>query len=262
VGNVQRRNASTRAPAALTPPTTPDGYIGAGAEWLRAAIQERNGIVAGPATFDVRQPCRVSTASARLRLALLAAGAKSEDVSRDQLTITGTALVCGVVSSKPDSTGTRVMFLRGAFTRYLSRTPPPDLAVMFNFRSDFILGRMCAGTAIIYERGDLLMYECQPPDTSFGRDLLVSVGRSDITGSAAAAVPTVWNYIHQNGERIRVIQQADLFMGVAITSFAQFDKSGLTITNPSKTTPTRLPTSLSEWDRVRAHGLGVKGQAF
>jgi HK97 family phage prohead protease len=230
-------------------------YVSAGAEWVRALV-DNGGAVTGPATFSVRQPARVGTASPRMRIAMMGGNAKSKDVGSDQLTIKGTALPYGVLSA-PDPSGTRTLYKRGAFTRCLNRAPAPDLYALFNFQPDKVLGRVAAGTCIIYEFGDLLMFEAQVPDTTWAADLLVSVNRQDITGSAAACIPVTFHYEYKDGGRIKVVEQAELRC-VAVCSWPQFD-SGLTV-SATVSKPTRLPTALSRADRIRGHGLGIKGQ--
>jgi len=59
-----------------------------------------------------------------------------------------------------------------------------DTRVLFNHNPDKILGRTKSGTASIYKSDAGLGYEWDPPDTSYGRDLQVSLKRGDVDQSS------------------------------------------------------------------------------
>jgi HK97 family phage prohead protease len=60
----------------------------------------------------------------------------------------------------------------------------PDVRCLWNHNADHILGRTQSGTLKLSVDARGLAYECQPPDTQFANDLMVSMRRKDITGSS------------------------------------------------------------------------------
>lgn len=61
-----------------------------------------------------------------------------------------------------------------------------DVVCLFNHRDECILGRSTSGTLRLREDDDGLAYDDDLPDTGWGRDTRVSVGRKDITGCSFA----------------------------------------------------------------------------
>lgn len=66
----------------------------------------------------------------------------------------------------------------GAFTRALKSGP--DVRLLVNHNADLILGRTRAGTLRLSEDEKGLRIENDPPDTTLGRDTLISVRRGDM----------------------------------------------------------------------------------
>lgn len=68
---------------------------------------------------------------------------------------------------------------RGAFKNVLSRTP--DVRCLIDHEGGLlVLGRTTSGTLKLWEDETGLGYECTPPDTTAGRDILTLIGRGDI----------------------------------------------------------------------------------
>jgi len=59
-----------------------------------------------------------------------------------------------------------------------------DVRALFNHDPNMILGRTTAGTLSISSDENGLRYEIDPPNTTVGRDLMVSLQRGDITQSS------------------------------------------------------------------------------
>lgn len=62
----------------------------------------------------------------------------------------------------------------------------PDVRGLFNHDANLVLGRTTAGTMRLSVDARGLVYEIDPPDTQFARDLMTSMRRKDITGSSFA----------------------------------------------------------------------------
>jgi len=77
-----------------------------------------------------------------------------------------------------DLGGFREQISPGAFAEAIKRD---DIRALFNHDPNFVLGRRSAGTLKLWEDSQGLAIEISPPDTTFGRDLVVSLGRGDIT---------------------------------------------------------------------------------
>jgi HK97 family phage prohead protease len=87
----------------------------------------------------------------------------------------------------------RELIQPGAFSAAVARD---DVRAAFNHEPDLILGRTTAGTLRLHEDDKGLAYEIDPPDTSYARDLMVSVARGDVSQSSFMFEVTgeTWEY--------------------------------------------------------------------
>lgn len=72
---------------------------------------------------------------------------------------------------------------KGAFDKCIEKS---DVRALFNHDPNLILGRNKAGTVELRTDEHGLGYDINPPDTSYARDLLVSMKRGDINQSSFA----------------------------------------------------------------------------
>lgn len=70
----------------------------------------------------------------------------------------------------------------GAFTSSLERGD--DVRALFNHDANMILGRTRNGTLVLNQDDHGLRYAITPPDTSYARDLMVSLERGDVDQSS------------------------------------------------------------------------------
>jgi len=98
---------------------------------------------------------------------------RSED---DKPKIRGHAAIFNKLSE--DLFGFREMIMPGAFTEAMRKD---DVRALFNHDPNYILGRTKAGTLHLEEDDKGLAIEIDPPDTSYAKDLLVSIKRGDIS---------------------------------------------------------------------------------
>jgi hypothetical protein len=117
-----------------------------------------------------------------------------------------------------------VLFKNGAFTRGLRGNP--DIAVTHEGRAGRIIGRTKSGTARVWEDDAGLHVEAHPPEgVSWADDLLVSVGRGDISSASAACVVSA-RLEKRGSDDVLIVSQAQVLQ-IAVTSFSPFN-GGLT----------------------------------
>jgi HK97 family phage prohead protease len=101
----------------------------------------------------------------------------------------------------------------GAFAEAVTQD---DVRALFNHDPNFVIGRTASGTLSLREDETGLAYDVAPPDTQWARDLMVSVGRGDISQSSFAfGVPAggdEWTRPERSGELpLRTIRKATLY---------------------------------------------------
>jgi hypothetical protein len=96
----------------------------------------------------------------------------------------------------------------GAFREAITRD---DVKCLFNHNPDFVLGRNRAGTLRLSEDEVGLYFECDPPDTQWGRDLVVSMKRGDISQCSFGFIPTKQQWDETGKVPVRTIQACQLF---------------------------------------------------
>ena len=63
---------------------------------------------------------------------------------------------------------------------FASAIPVSDIRSLFNHDPNLILGRTASGTLSVYEDETGLAFECDPPDTTYSRNLQISMNRGDV----------------------------------------------------------------------------------
>lgn len=99
----------------------------------------------------------------------------------------------------------------GAFTEAVTQD---DVRALFNHDPNFVIGRTASGTLTLREDETGLAYDALPPDTQWARDLLVSVGRGDISQSSFgfAVESDDWTRPERSGDLpLRTIRKAKLY---------------------------------------------------
>ena len=95
-------------------------------------------------------------------------------------TITGHAAVFNQLSS--DLGGFREIIAENAFSDVLN----DDVRALVNHDPNLLLGRTTSGTLRLEQTDEGLQYSFDVPDTTYGRDLIISMERGDITQSSFA----------------------------------------------------------------------------
>jgi HK97 family phage prohead protease len=85
-----------------------------------------------------------------------------------------------------------------------------DVRCCSDHNVEHILGRRSAGTLEVVEDSTGLRFRCTPPDTSYARDIFVSIERRDIQGCSFGMRNVRDQWSRENGKLIRTIVSADL----------------------------------------------------
>ncbi len=122
--------------------------------------------------------------------------------------------------------GFRERVLPGAFTNTLKGKP--DVRGLIDHDSAKILGRTTAGTLALTEDDRGLYARIDPPDTSFAKDVLVSIRRGDVN-QMSFAFRTVTDQWHtEEGEEIRELVEVDLF-DVSVVAFPAYPDTSVSV---------------------------------
>jgi uncharacterized protein len=110
-----------------------------------------------------------------------------------------------------DLGGWREIIAPGAFRRTLRQSP--DVLSFFNHNASQVLGRTTSGTLTVSEDLEGLAYQVRPPDTTWARDLVVSMRRGDIRGSSFMfeVVKQSWGKSDVDGADIRAVHEVKLY---------------------------------------------------
>jgi HK97 family phage prohead protease len=138
----------------------------------------------------------------------------------------GRDLVVGhasVYDSRSNNLGGFYEFIeRGAFTEELINTS--DVRALINHDPNLILARNTSGTLKLTadERG--LKYEFEMPETSYGKDLAISMKRGDITQSSFAftVAEDDWS-TDDEGNNIRTIKKIDRLYDVSPVTYPAYN---------------------------------------
>lgn len=120
-----------------------------------------------------------------------------------RLVAAGVAIRYGAISK--DLGGFKERIMPGAATKTLKER---DVTMLHEHDRRMLLGRTSAGTLRITNTREEMAYEVDIPDTSYGRDLAVSLERRDVTGSSfgflAIGADTKWS-VEADGTTLRSV---------------------------------------------------------
>ncbi|SUT94576.1 prohead protease (GP4) [[Actinobacillus] rossii] len=124
-------------------------------------------------------------------------------------------------------------FSPNAFTETLKENK--DVRALFEHDFSKLLGRTSSGTLKLEQDKIGLRFELTPPDTSLGRDLLVSVARGDISGMSFGFLPLEETWDFEQEPALRQIQKAELFE-ITVTSIPAYPESSVELSKRSMMT--------------------------
>jgi HK97 family phage prohead protease len=85
-----------------------------------------------------------------------------------------------------------------------------DVVALYDHEQRSILGRMSAGTLRLAEDDKGLRFDIDVPDTTAGRDVLISVKRGDIRGASFAFTTREQRWSNESGGVLRELLDVDL----------------------------------------------------
>ena len=107
-----------------------------------------------------------------------------------------------------DFGGWRERIMPGAFARAVAEAQ--DVRHTKNHDKNLVLGRTKSGTTVLTDCADGLKFETCLPDTSYARDLAVSVERGDIDENSFAFFARKQKWVQENGIDVRELHDVDL----------------------------------------------------
>ncbi len=140
----------------------------------------------------------------------------------------GTPVVIGHASlydSRSENLGGFYEYIeRGAFTPDLIEKS--DVRALINHDQNLILGRSTSGTLRLEADEKGLRYEFSVPETSYGKDLLVSMKRGDINQSSFAFTVQEddWS-TDENGNNIRTIKKINKLYDVSPVTYPAYSEA-------------------------------------
>ncbi len=97
---------------------------------------------------------------------------------------------------------------KGAFNESIGKD---DIRALFNHDPNYVLGRNRAGTLELVEDDIGLRVKITPPDTSWAKDILTSIRRSDITQMSIGFIVEDDKRSTKDGMDVREIRKVQLF---------------------------------------------------
>lgn len=103
-----------------------------------------------------------------------------------------------------------------AFARSLSNGP--DVLALAQHDNTKVLGRRSAGTLSVEDDAYGIKVSIEPPNTTFGNDIVESVRRKDISGMSFGFISKDDEFLQENGQVVREVTDADLHEVSIVTS--------------------------------------------
>ena len=97
---------------------------------------------------------------------------------------------------------------RGAFTQSLEKD---DIRALFNHDPNYVLGRNKSGTLELLEDEKGLSVKIKPPDTTWARDLKISIERGDINQMSFGFSVEEDEWSSEEGTDVRELRKVKLF---------------------------------------------------
>ena len=104
-----------------------------------------------------------------------------------------------------------------------------DVRCLFNHEDSMVLGRTASNTLVLTRDASGLHFECDPPDTSYARDLAVSMDRGDIDQCSfsftVAPGGAEWSEDPITGGEIRTVKKISRLYDVSIVTYPAYPQT-------------------------------------
>ncbi|MDT0472778.1 HK97 family phage prohead protease [Streptomyces sp. DSM 41014] len=137
-----------------------------------------------------------------------------------------------------------------------------DIRALFNHDSNLILGRNVSGTLRLSEDTEGLHYEADMPDTTYARDLAVSMERGDVTQSSFGfrTIDDAWG-IDEDDFPLRTLRKISLFDVSPVTYPAYTDSSSGVNERALRSLASDRGLSVARLDSPEAIRAAIRGEA-
>lgn len=128
---------------------------------------------------------------------------------------------------------------KNAFDSVLAGTP--DVRALYNHDANLVLGRTTSGTLTIGVDARGLAYSIDPPDTTYARDLTVSIRRKDVTQSSFGFICKRDRWEDQpDGTILRTIVEFEELLDVSPVTYP----ASLTTSVTARSLPESMPREI------------------
>jgi HK97 family phage prohead protease len=104
-----------------------------------------------------------------------------------------------------------------------------DVRCLIDHKDTLVLGRTTSGTLELSNADDGLSFECDPPDTSYARDLAVSMERGDINQCSFSFVVapggSEWSEDPATGAEIRTVKKIARLYDVSVVTYPAYPQT-------------------------------------
>lgn len=110
-----------------------------------------------------------------------------------------------------------------------------DVRALFNHNPDFVLGRTTSGTLGLSTNAEGLRYDIEPPETSWAKDLMISMRRGDISQSSFGfrVKDDDWVYDEKNDIVVRTVHSIDVLRDVSVVTYPAYDTAPSSVRSAS-----------------------------
>ncbi len=120
-----------------------------------------------------------------------------------------------------------------------------DLRALIDHEPSKVLGRISANTLTITKEKRGLRAEIIPPNTTFARDLVVSIRRGDVSGGSFSFRTLDDNWRMENGEEVREVLDMQV-QELSIVTFPAYPETSVAL------------RSLEAWKHLQEHGRSLE----
>jgi len=150
---------------------------------------------------------------------------------------------------------------KGAFAQTIEED---DIRALFNHDPNYVLGRNKSGTLQLQEDEKGLLVRITPPKTQWAKDLMISIGRGDITQMSFGFTVELDRWSFENGVDVRELLKVRLF-DVSPVTFPAYSETECGIRSQKEIYKKRQ-TQKQEQERIdkekRKQKLALKKQKF